>query len=111
MSRTTLETLVGSEWFRRAIMVPRDYPEQELTDVPLIAVVYTDKGWSWAGDPNGTHWEFWVLGKKVTWDDLTDNQRLQVRTAPAWEGRVRDYWVDLGYEDELYYTLEALECL
>ena len=76
-------------------------------EVPLIAVALAENRWMW-GEVFNTHWRFFKYGVECTWDDLTDEQRYEVRTRVAWDGQVRDYWTELEYRDERYCILEAL---
>jgi len=92
----------------RAMLVP-DY--EDIPDYSFTATVTPDRNWGDVGDVEGSRWEFLVDGQPVTWEELTDDQRMTVRMARAWSGRVRDYWTDLEYEDEQWYVLEALELL
>ena len=94
------------------IVVPK-CDEINTDEHSFVAVVYdatTSDEWS-LRLADDTRWEFYVDGVQVEWDDLSFERKKMVRMTRAWEGKVRDYWVGLGYEDELYYALEALECL
>jgi hypothetical protein len=94
---------------RLCIVVPQEgYMDTPSHKVPLIAVVTTNGDWWLSGEVSGTHWRFFKYGVECTWADLTDEQRYAVRSKTAWDGQVKDYWVELGYEDERWYTLEAL---
>ena len=82
------------------IYVPND-------KVPLIAVVLSYGMWTREKIHN-THWRFFKYGIECKWDELDDEQRMEVRTRVAWDGQVRDYWTELEYRDERYCILEAL---
>jgi len=98
------------DWEHKVVLVSGDI-DVDVLDTPLVAIVTSDSGWSYVGDVSDSHWEFLVYGQPTTWADLTDEQRMVVRTASAWSGQVRDYWVELEYEDEGWYGIEALEQL
>lgn len=95
-----------------AVLVPEDdNVSTDVLDIPLVAIVIADGGWGFVGNVSNNHWNFWVYGQPTTWANLTDEQRMVVRLAGAWDGQVRDYWVELEYEDEGWYGLEALDQL
>jgi len=109
---SSIDEFVNRDHGRRSILVPGGLAlaMENPYNTPLIALVATDTGWD--GNPNSDdRWEFWVYGEPTTWADLTDEQRMVVRLAGAWDGQVRDYWVELEYEDEGWYGLEALDQL
>ena len=101
----------ASNW----IAIPQKSLSSEIdtNDHLLVAVVYNHKVTEWftLSIATTTHWEFYLGGSKVSWDDLPDKLRMDVRLVPCWTGVVKDYWMDLGYRDETYYGLEALEQL
>jgi len=100
-----------ADFGNRSVLVPEYGRDDDVHNVPLIAIVISYNGWSYVGEVENNHWEFLVYGQPTTWADLTDEQRMVVRMAGAWEGQVRDYWVDLRYKDEGWYALEALDQL
>ncbi len=103
-----IRTLIDEDT-RFCLVVPHkvhmDTPNHK---VPLVAIVSTSDSWWTQWKVSNTHWRFFKYGIECKWDDLTDDQRWEVRARVAWDGQVRDYWVELGYEDSRYYTLEAL---
>ena len=78
-------------------------------DDSLVAVVYTVPWVGWViGRTEGTYWRFWKFGREVAWDELSDGDRMKVRTKNCWEHSVSYYWSDLRYLKKDYYTIELL---
>lgn len=105
-----VRTLISDEgkFTQVFLAVPqRGYIDIPNHQVPLIAAALAEDRWFW-GKIHNTHWRFFKYGVECEWDDLTNEQRWEVRTKTAWDGQVRDYWVELGYKDSRYYILEAL---
>lgn len=103
--------LMSNEDAQSCLVVPQGgYMDTPSHKVPLVAIVSTnDKWWTQTqGRVHNTHWRFFKYGVECKWDDLSDEQRWEVRARTAWDGQVKDYWVELGYEDSRYYILEVL---
>ena len=79
-----IRTLINED-NRSCLVVPQtghmDIPSHE---VPLVAVVLTNDGWWTQGKTHNTHWRFFKYGVECQWDDLTDEQRWEVRA--GWRG-------------------------
>ena len=70
----------------------------------LLAVDFTN-GFEW-------HLHFFREGPvEVTWDDLTDDERLLVRTHLIAENGIARLRMTGRYLNKMYYALEALESL
>lgn len=102
-----IRILISNE--RSCLVVPQEgYMDTPNHKVPLIAIVSTNDDWWTQGRMHNTYWRFFKYGLECKWNDLSDEQRWEVRARTAWDGQVKDYWTELGYKDSRYYTLEAL---